>query len=456
MNRGAPNPVRRVFFDRTPVRDCREGPPDACAENSGTLQFLLQMLFLQEEQTKVETGQGFIIDTHKATRFQGLTGNAPKKRLSLAACMVIALVTAAGCGKSGGTRPHSRYSIRPNPPTPAQSAPARLAADRYLYQSEQLRIQDAGIQKTLKKDILSKNYAGADKTMEKLDRESRADPRYESLYVDTLKSITSCDHPDRPIERPLLAYESSRPDSPWPHILLGRYYDSAACHARGYTFANKVKQDQWAALQNFDRRAYSEYQQALSLNKKLFPAYDGMMRILMNLGTLRQITAVYEQSRKVLPNSYILAIIYMNALEPRWQGSYKLMHGFAQSMQKHLAENPRFYNLLGAVYADKADMAYLDHKYLHSAEEYTIALIYGDNTDWLSLAGYAASHAGLDHVAFLYFARYMFYKKSAPAIRKIMDSIKHFCAKHPKVRNCEVQIPPFLKMESYSALRASH
>jgi len=369
--------------------------------------------------------------------------------------VVIVLATAAACSKAQDIHPHDKYSIHPTPPTPAQSAPARLAADRYLYKSEQLRIRDAGIQKTLRTDIVSKNYAGADKTMEILDRESRAVPEYESLYVDTLKSITSCDHPDRPIERPLLAYESSRPNSPWPHILLGRYYDSAACHARGYAFAYKVKHDQWVAVQNFDRRAYSEYRQALEINKRLFPAYDGMMRILTNLGTLRQITSIYDQSRKVLPKSYILALIYMNALEPRWQGNYKLMYRFAKSMQKHLDQNPRFYNLLGAVYADEAAMAYLNHKYLHSTEEYTIALIYGDNTGWLSSAGYAASHAGLDHVAYLYFARYMFYKKTDPEVRKVMDSIEHYCAKHAKVRDCEVQIPPFLEMESYSALTTS-
>lgn len=131
----------------------------------------------------------------------------------------------------------------------------------------------------------------------------------------------------------------------------------------------------------------------------------------------------------------------MNALEPRWQGNYKLMYDFAKSMQKHLDQNPRFYNLLGAVYADKADMAYLNHKYLHSAEEYTIALIYGDNTDWLSSAGYAASHAGLYHVAYLYFARYMFYEETDPDVRKVMVSIKDFCANHAKTRNCAVKIP---------------
>jgi len=330
-----------------------------------------------------------------------------------------------------------------------------LAADRYLYKSEQLRIRDAGIQKTLRKDITSKDYAGAGKTMGKLEKESRSDPRYESLYVDTLKSITSCDHPDRAIERALLDYQSSRPKSPWPHILLGRYYDSAACHARGHSYANKVRDDQWVAMQNFDRRAYSEYQQALKINKKLFPAYDGMMRILIGLGTLRQITSVYHRSRAFLPKSYILAEIYMNALEPRWQGSYKLMRGFARSMQKRLDENPRFYNLLGAVYADKADMAYMNKKYLHSAEEYTIALIYGDNTDWLSSAGYAAVNAGLDLVSYRYFKRYMFYKKKNPKIRRLMERIKRYCAGHPKERNCEAGIPKFLKMESYSALRAS-
>lgn len=209
--------------------------------------------------------------------------------------MVIVLATAAGCGKAQSTSPHSKYRIQPAFPTPAQSASARLAADRYLYQSEHLRTRDAGIQKTLRKDLVSKNHADADNTLEKLDQVSRSDPRYESLYVDTLKSVTSCNHPDRPIERALLDYESSRPRSPWPHILLGRYYDSAACHARGYGLASKIKNDQLVAMENFDHRAYSEYLDALKINNELFPAYDGMMRILTDLGTLSQIKLTYER-----------------------------------------------------------------------------------------------------------------------------------------------------------------
>lgn len=366
---------------------------------------------------------------------------------------LIALV--AGCDNPQNTRRHQKYRIQTQYPSPAQSASARLAADRYLYKSEQLRINDSGIQKNLKMDIMSKNYAGADKTMEKLDQESRSDPRYESLYVDTLNSITSCDNPDRPIEHALLDYKSSRPKSPWPHILLGRYYYSEGCHARGYDYAYKVKQNQWAALQNFDRRAYSEYLDALEIDKKLFPAYDGIMNILMNLGRLRQITAVYKRSRKFLPKSYILATIYMNALEPRWQGSYKLMHDFANSMQKHLAQNPRFYNLLGAIFADKASIFYLHHKHLKAAEEYTIALIYGDNTDWLSSAGYSAQRAGVLSVAYVYYDRYMFYKKSDSGIQENMNQIKRFCRKHPKTRDCTIKIPKFLKMESLSALQAT-
>ena len=50
----------------------------------------------------------------------------------------------------------------------------------------------------------------------------------------------------------------------------------------------------------------------------------------------------------------------------------------------------------------------------------------------------------------------LLYEKTDPDVRKVMVSIKDFCANHAKTRNCTAKIPPFLKMEPFSALKSSN
>ena len=362
----------------------------------------------------------------------------------------------AGCGQSHGNArrhaadQHTRYT----PPRP--SATAQLAADRYLYQSEQLRLRNSGIETALKNDIAARRYSAANKIMKNINRESRVDPRYELLYVATLKAVTTCGHTHRAIERALLDYESARPKSPWPHLLLGRYYEAEACHARGEGWAKNVKQSQWKAMINFDRQAVAEYMAALKIDNKLFPAYDGLMRIMMDFGNLNQIKAIYEHSRKYLPKSYILAAIYMNALEPRWGGSYRLMRQFADQMQEHLNENPRFYNLRGAARADKANFAYDNNRYGQSLQGYMTAMHFGDNPDWLYVAGYDAANTGQSRFALTYFRRYLVYKPEDAGVRKTMAKILKDCKSHPVARGCTQKLPAFLQLDPLSKIKSTN
>lgn len=309
---------------------------------------------------------------------------------------------------------------------------------------------------TLKNALSARHYAVIDKIMAKLDHESQVDPRYESLYVAILTSVTTCKKLSGAIQRSLLDYESSEPKSPWAHLLLGRYYDASACHARGEGWAKDVKKSQWKAMYNFDRQAVAEYLDALRINDRLFPAYDGLMRILMDIGNLHEITSIYKRSRKFLPKSDILAEIYMNALKPRWHGNYRLMRQFANSMQQHLDQNPRFYNLRGAVDADKANLAYLNHQDGYALTEYTIALLYGDNPDWLKTAGYAAADTGMYRIASTYLGRYLFYKPQDLNIKKLLGKLKHDCASQPTTASCQEKLPSFVKEETLSELRGSH
>lgn len=340
-------------------------------------------------------------------------------------CLVIASLGAGllALGMLSGCQPAPSANDNSLP----LSAQLHQAADRFLLKAEQLRVEKADLGTRLKSELSAGQYAGAETILTTLDRDDRADPRYEFVYRDALDAISSCDAPDESMERPLLGMEDVQPKSAWPHLLLGQYYESMACHARGTGWARDVNQDQWNAMGNFDRRAYSEYQEALAINPDLFPVYDGLLDIANGLGDLQQITAIYQQSRQHLPDSYLLAADYMNALEPRWHGAYGLMQQFAALMRKQVQSNPRFYDLGGYVFADRADWAYRNKDYAAALHLYYQALEYGDYPTWLKWAAESADGARAYPAAWVYYQRYLAYKPRDAEARKRWHEFDAFC-----------------------------
>ena len=352
----------------------------------------------------------------------------------------------------GACRQENRH-VADTPPPPSHAL--RLAADRFLFKSEHLLAKSTGLAKQLEHDLKAKHYDALEKTLARLDRTARSDQHYEFLYRATLDAITSCDNPHALLERRLLDYEYAEPKSEWAHLLLGEYYDSMACHARGYEWAKDVTTEQWRAMANFGHRAYAEYTQALSINPHLFPAYEGLIGIGDDVGSLRTITAVYEQSRTYLPTNYLLAADYMVALEPRWHGSYRLMYQFARRMRAHVDENPLFYILGGYAYADKASMAYSADDYRNTLKFYYEALQYGDYPRWLRSAGEAAIDGRNYRVAYAYYSRYVLYRPQDLDALERLKELTPYCnpALHP-----ECLMPPRAPWtgEPASTLDTSH
>jgi tetratricopeptide (TPR) repeat protein len=341
------------------------------------------------------------------------------KSIGIRLCVVlVTAVSINGCHKA----PHANDSL------PYLAPRLRLAADQFLLTSERLRVEKADLGKRLKAELLAGRYREVEAILASLDKTDRGDPRYEFVYRDTLADVSSCAAPDESMERPLLDMEDEHPHSAWPHMLLADYYESMACNIRGGGWASEVGADQWSAVQNFDHRGYAEYQEAMAVDPNLFPVYEGLIRITNVIGNLNQITAIYEQSRQHLPGSYLLAADYMNALKPRWHGNYSLMYQFANVMRKHVNENPRFYDLGGYVFADRADMAYRDQDFDSALHLYYRALGYGDYPSWLEWAAESAIALHGYRTAYAYYRRYLVYKPQDSEARKRWRAFAQVCA----------------------------
>lgn len=354
------------------------------------------------------------------------------RRCALAAGALLAALALAGCHRAQDAARAKAQTAAAAPPPASRTL--RAAADRFLYRSERLRIARADIGRRLKADLAAGRYDAAAHALADLNRSDAADPRYEYVYRETLAALASCDAPDRPIERALLDFAAARPQSAWPHLLLGHYYFAMVCRARGQGWAQDVSGADWRSMANFARRAAAELDQALAIDPRIFPAYEDLIFLSDDLGSLRTTTSIYLRSRKYLPASFLLAADYMVALEPRWGGSYPAMYRFARAMRSHLKENPRFYMLSGWAYGDKALTYNLEREPSRALRYYYRALQYGDYTRWLKDAGRIADAGHNYRVAYAYYRRYLLYKPDDAAAGKALKELTPHCdpARHPE------------------------
>jgi len=316
---------------------------------------------------------------------------------------------------------------------PNASLSRRAQADQLHFQSAQKKLAyiQQGRAQQLIKELQARDYTVLEADLSRVDADFRKDPANELGYSAVIYGFVGCG--TKAQEPELLEWTTTRPDSAWSHLSLGIYYDGMACSVRGEDWASNTSDQQFAQMDEYLAKARPELERAQRLDPKLAPAYWDMIIVSKMQGNLDAATAALNQSLKNAPASYLAATDYMDALSPRWLGSYEQMDAFAESMLAYLDKNPRYWELQGYVEAEKGDVAYRDNDMKTALEHYRAALAFGDVWSWLKFAGESARAQWVDGDALGYYMRVARYEK--PMIeedKKVLDNIVDNCKVLPK------------------------
>jgi tetratricopeptide (TPR) repeat protein len=148
-----------------------------------------------------------------------------------------------------------------------------------------------------------------------------------------------------------------------------------------------------AMEQQFDL-AVPDLRAALAQRPRFLPAWARLIDIARMRGDDAGAEAALEAALRQDPNSFEVRDTYMDALEPRWGGSWEAMDAFAQQAQAHAAANPELVLLLGGSAADRAYDRVLAKDYRSAIELYTRSLQFGPRPG--VLAARADAYAKLD------------------------------------------------------------
>ncbi len=147
-----------------------------------------------------------------------------------------------------------------------------------------------------------------------------------------------------------------------------------AIRARGPGWAQEVRPDQGAAMDNYLLDAMTELKRALAINPNLGLAYALRIKALRFGGASDEVERARTDALAEVPDSFAVREQIMYVLSARWGGSQDAMRQFAVQSQYYARQNPAMQFLLGWVALDSGDNLADQGKLQAAIEDYTQAL----------------------------------------------------------------------------------
>jgi len=153
------------------------------------------------------------------------------------------------------------------------------------------------------------------------------------------------------------------PDDAYATLARATYLKDAAWKARGGKFAAEVPAEAWQQVYAYTKEAIPLYHRAAELDPALIPAYEGAMNLAMVASEDSVQGWALREAAERDPGCPMMAKVTLNALKPRWGGSYPVMEAYQGRLAEYLGERPLVALYLTASLGDEADRRLADKQY---------------------------------------------------------------------------------------------
>lgn len=222
-----------------------------------------------------------------------------------------------------------------------------------------------------------RDFARLERFMTYYQSEFEQDYHKEYWGEDVLETFAVRD-PD--LKAPLDAWVEQAPDSFGPWAARAAYMNSVAWHYRGGKFAGETSKAQFEKMTELLDSASRDLKRALELRPKLLAAHALELSIASTNGARDEALQTLLQRGLVhCPLCYEIRAKYLQALTPRWGGSYERMKRFAGSLSARTSANPKLRVLAGFAQNDLCETLRESGKLVEAAAACDAALQFGDD-----------------------------------------------------------------------------
>jgi tetratricopeptide (TPR) repeat protein len=199
------------------------------------------------------------------------------------------------------------------------------------------------------------------------------------------------------------AWKHQSPHSAYAFAASGVAYVAAAQEARGAAWADDTPQSKLDAMDTLLADARHDLDRAITLNRRMIPAYAAMIKLAGLSGDDAYAQAAAERALKADSSDYLIysRLIWMS--QPKWGGSVDAMRSVIAKAQKHVKRNPlliMLQNQADAVAAGLDDCGC--NSSLVDVALYRRVFDQAVAKSWLGGAGMSAQKAGQDTLAVIY------------------------------------------------------
>lgn len=145
------------------------------------------------------------------------------------------------------------------------------------------------------------------------------------------------------------------PESPYANLARGLHLRAAAGKARGGAYASETPRENFARMSELIGQASPLYEEAIRLEPRLLPAHTALIDAARLDSRAEVERAAVERAKAIDPACVELAARRMEALQPKWGGSYEQMLALATELRVHVAERPLLASHVAAPFGERGD-----------------------------------------------------------------------------------------------------
>lgn len=187
------------------------------------------------------------------------------------------------------------------------------------------------------------------------------------------------------------------PKSAYANAAYASFLFHSAWKARGEASVGNTPRTNFARMSELAELAIPYFEKAISQNRQLLPAYEGLVNLAMLDSRHELGDRVFMASKAIDPACAELAGTRMKSLQPRWGGSYEQMLAYANELSGRVAERPQLAVYLARPYGDRGDRMLADKQFTAEAKQvFDTALNIGSDEDALRNAARAVLYSGDD------------------------------------------------------------
>ena len=156
------------------------------------------------------------------------------------------------------------------------------------------------------------------------------------------------------------AWVQARPASAHAHLARGVHLLNAGIDARGGKFIRETPPEQLRRMDALFAQALPELKRAVQLQPRLMPAHAWLLLASMYDGSVADAQGIVAEARRHDADCQTMFFRRMNALRPRWGGSYEDMLALAGEIAPRVAAHPQLAIYRSRPYAERARMLIAD------------------------------------------------------------------------------------------------